>query len=336
MKEPTHPTHIPGPLDLSGDESELLAAWNAGAARVRYVDLLTREPKPTSPAVLELAEREVAERPVPLVALGINARLVRLVTGARWFVIRGAIEDGASWADAAAALGEPVDAVVAEYRAALARQAAAGVPGYDGPRARAVLASAPPPNPVAGQALDLAVRAGASQELAEELSGRLDASGLLISPKYAQDIREQAQTEARAEFEDELAELRDRVQSLTDERDAAHRTVTEQQAELGALRLRRGEVLDQDVTVYRAAHDSIPMREYVDRKVAREHCEDLIRQEQPGAQMTWVPDDGSEDAPEELCTYTAAAPEDVVGTGYTVTPVTVHAAYVRDEDGEAW
>lgn len=83
-----------------------------------------------------------------------------------------------------------------------------------------------------------------------------------------------------------------------------------------------------ELTIYRASHDSIVMGLYTTREAAREQCETLTRREVGDtALLGWVPDDGSEHAPEELCTG-----EDVECTGYVVTPLTVASAYDEEAD----
>ncbi|THA28263.1 hypothetical protein E4198_00165 [Streptomyces sp. RKND-216] len=82
------------------------------------------------------------------------------------------------------------------------------------------------------------------------------------------------------------------------------------------------------ITVYRASYDSIAMGLYTTREAARAHCEAYVRREVGDEViLDWVPDDSSEDAPEELCTgYDAEC------TGYIVTPLTVAAAYDEEAD----
>ncbi|MFI6530468.1 hypothetical protein [Streptomyces uncialis] len=83
----------------------------------------------------------------------------------------------------------------------------------------------------------------------------------------------------------------------------------------------------EPLTVYRASHDSIPMGLYTSRAAARAHCEAYVRRELGDTVfLGWVPDDDSEQAPEEL-----SAGHDIEPTGYVVTPLEVAAAY----DGEA-
>ncbi|MCP9205553.1 hypothetical protein [Streptomyces cucumeris] len=91
-----------------------------------------------------------------------------------------------------------------------------------------------------------------------------------------------------------------------------------------------------ELTVYRASHESITFGHYATREAAREHCEALVRRECGDAgSLGWIPDDGSDDAPEELSVFGPAWEEDgpeETCTGYVVTPLTVATAY--DEDGD--
>src|SRR5690606_3954321 len=90
-------------------------------------------------------------------------------------------------------------------------------------------------------------------------------------------------------------------------------------------------------TVYRASHDSIVMGLYTSREAARAHCETVLRHEigDKGV-LGWIPDDGSDLAPEELFIFGPSVDEDgfprETDTGYVVTPLEVAAAY--DPDGD--
>jgi hypothetical protein len=80
--------------------------------------------------------------------------------------------------------------------------------------------------------------------------------------------------------------------------------------------------------IYRASHDSIVMGHYTTREEARKHCETVLRREiGDSVWIGWVPDHGGDDAEEELCFS-----EEVLCSGYVVTPLEVAAAY--DEDGD--
>lgn len=82
------------------------------------------------------------------------------------------------------------------------------------------------------------------------------------------------------------------------------------------------------LTVFRASHDSIVMDLYATREAARKHCETELRREVGDEVfLGWVPDHGGDDAPEELCTG-----EDVICSGYVVTPLEVASEYDPDAD----
>jgi hypothetical protein len=87
----------------------------------------------------------------------------------------------------------------------------------------------------------------------------------------------------------------------------------------------------ESLTVWRAAHDTIPLGLYLTRATAEEHCTTSWKRAVPGRpNVCWVPDSGDEDAPADLC-Y-PDDDHDVVCTGYTVEPVTIASAF--DPDGE--
>jgi len=83
-----------------------------------------------------------------------------------------------------------------------------------------------------------------------------------------------------------------------------------------------------ELTIYRASHDAIVMGHYTIREAAREHCETVLRRELgDGVWIGWVPDDGSEDAPEELCFS-----DEVLCSGYVVAPLEVASEYDEEAD----
>jgi hypothetical protein len=92
----------------------------------------------------------------------------------------------------------------------------------------------------------------------------------------------------------------------------------------------RAEEVTAPVTVYRAEHSDsgITLGTYANRQAARKHCETVLRRETGDeAFLGWVPDDGSELAPEELCIG-----DDVECSGYIVTPVEVASEYDEEAD----
>ncbi|MHC5259864.1 hypothetical protein ACYSUO_18460 [Streptomyces sp. UC4497] len=83
-------------------------------------------------------------------------------------------------------------------------------------------------------------------------------------------------------------------------------------------------------TVYRAEHpdSGITLGTYSNRQAARQHCETVLRREiGDEVFLGWVPDDGSELAAEELCIG-----EDVVCSGYFVTPLEIASEYDEEAD----
>jgi hypothetical protein len=134
-----------------------------------------------------------------------------------------------------------------------------------------------------------------------------------------------------------VTELEKANAGLDDLRQQALARVAEVEAERSADKLTRllapTQALREDepaapLTVFRASHDSIVMGLYRTRGEARKHCETVLRREiGDEVWIGWVPDDGGEDAPEELCFG-----EDVECSGYYVTPMEVASAY--DPDGD--
>ncbi|MEV4335716.1 hypothetical protein [Streptomyces sp. NPDC049590] len=95
------------------------------------------------------------------------------------------------------------------------------------------------------------------------------------------------------------------------------------------------------LTVYRASHDSIVMGLYTTREAAREHCEALMRRENPVATLEWRPDgewredDDGEPGPdeaEELYVYGSDEDSTWDPSGYVVTPLEVASEYDEGAD----
>ncbi|MEV5953765.1 hypothetical protein AB0M11_08300 [Streptomyces sp. NPDC051987] len=96
------------------------------------------------------------------------------------------------------------------------------------------------------------------------------------------------------------------------------------------LRARVAELEAAPTTVYRAEHpdSGITLGHYGTREAARKHCETVLRREVGDETfLGWVPDDGSELAPEELCVG-----HDVECTGYIVTPLELASEYDEGAD----
>ncbi|WP_432589971.1 hypothetical protein ABVG11_34415 [Streptomyces sp. HD1123-B1] len=103
-------------------------------------------------------------------------------------------------------------------------------------------------------------------------------AGILFDPKLAEQIATAARDQAAAEYRAELEELRGRLAEL----------------EAGAH------------TLWRAEHHTIPIELYTNPRAAREHCESLMRRDEPDAELrwhTWEPSTDDDPQPEELvCT----------------------------------
>lgn len=144
--------------------------------------------------------------------------------------------------------------------------------------------------------------------------------------------RDAIRTEALREAADWLASV--------GETNAAYllRTCDVPTAEQGEKDTREGESTPQpaELTIYRASHESIVMGHYTTREAAREHCEALQRRElAEGAFLGWVPDDGSDKAPEELSVFGPGHDDDGPDedcTGYVVTPLEVASEYDEEAD----
>ncbi|MBL1100096.1 hypothetical protein [Streptomyces coffeae] len=82
-----------------------------------------------------------------------------------------------------------------------------------------------------------------------------------------------------------------------------------------------------ELTVYRASHESITFGHYVTREAAREHCETLVRREDPNAEIAWTDED---DGVQDLTLHVNGEFQD--WSGYVVTALTVAAAYDEEAD----
>ncbi|TDC21253.1 hypothetical protein E1265_18560 [Streptomyces sp. 8K308] len=117
-------------------DEELFHTWSRGASRVVWRTVLERG---RSEVAVDVARRELAAAPTALEALAANVALVRHLIGCRWYVMREAIESGATWEDIARTLGVGVREVQETYRAAITQQERHRVPGFDKARSWAVL-----------------------------------------------------------------------------------------------------------------------------------------------------------------------------------------------------
>jgi len=153
------------------------------------------------------------------------------------------------------------------------------------------------------------INAAAGVLLAAMQQGRQTPTGLALALDSARLINSPEHAAHVAELETRLAEY----ERPADE-DPIRYTLTEQ----------------APVTIYRAEHpdSGITLGHYGSRAAARKHCETVLRRDVGDEVfLGWVPDDGSEDAPEELCIG-----EDVVCSGYIVTPLDVPSQYDDEAD----
>ena len=117
-------------------EEELLATWLGGLSRTVWRDALARAASPEQAAV---SRDQLDHTPEPLAALEANTALIRLLVARRWFVVRDAIEEGATWEQVAAACQIPVQAVRASYRESIEQQELHLPDLHESTRSRAVL-----------------------------------------------------------------------------------------------------------------------------------------------------------------------------------------------------
>ncbi|MFI9005079.1 hypothetical protein [Streptomyces sp. NPDC053541] len=83
-----------------------------------------------------------------------------------------------------------------------------------------------------------------------------------------------------------------------------------------------------ELAVYRAQFESITLGHYTSPEAARSHCEALLLREWPSLSCTWAEDD--EDGIAELIAVYEDGTEST--TAYTVTPLSVAAAYDAEAD----
>jgi hypothetical protein len=121
-------------------ERDLLRVWDTHQKRRTWRDAISRG------GDRDVAERALAElEPVTaLDALEANRRLVELLIGRRWSVMRDAIEAGASWSDVGAALGMSRQGAHDWYQRKIQNQETYVPDFHDASRARAVLESGTP------------------------------------------------------------------------------------------------------------------------------------------------------------------------------------------------
>lgn len=118
------------------DVAELMNVWEAYGTLSTWTDAAERGADP------DIAAGALAEVPevTALDALEANRRLVDLVTGRRWYVMREAREAGASWSEIGEALGMTKQGAQDWYRRKLVEQEKYVGDLHDTAAARAVLA----------------------------------------------------------------------------------------------------------------------------------------------------------------------------------------------------
>lgn len=141
-----------------GDERELAAAWNTHFGRAIHQRALKAGSAPGG----MLAETAPVS---PLQALAANRRLVELLTGRRWLVMRDAREAGATWSEIGAALGMSKQGAQDFYRRKIEAQERYVGDFHDTARARAALEEDRDLDPNSDEGLDTAADA---QQAAED------------------------------------------------------------------------------------------------------------------------------------------------------------------------
>ncbi|NKY88906.1 hypothetical protein [Nocardia veterana] len=143
--------YLPAGTDISavladGDVRALMAVWDTYSSIKLYRSSLAKigqgessvaDPEGTR-AMLESSLAKVAEV-TPAQALEANRRLVDLLTGFRWFVMREAREAGDSWTRIGEALGMSKQGALDWYKRKIAFQEEFVPDFHDTDRARAVL-----------------------------------------------------------------------------------------------------------------------------------------------------------------------------------------------------
>lgn len=129
----------------TGDERRLLELWNTALTRGTWQEIANEARNGAissdSERHLQVAEEALAElaEVTALDALAANRRLVDLLTGHRWHVMRQAREEGATWEQIGAALGMSRQGAREWYGKKLARQEQYPGDFHDTDRGRAAL-----------------------------------------------------------------------------------------------------------------------------------------------------------------------------------------------------
>jgi hypothetical protein len=119
----------------NADDRELYRLWQAFGDQMTWRGVIDKG------GDREVAERALAELPgvTALEALEANRRLVELLTGQRWYVMRAAREAGATWEQVGAAMGMTKQGAQDWYRRKITDQERYAGQWHDAERARAAL-----------------------------------------------------------------------------------------------------------------------------------------------------------------------------------------------------
>ncbi|MFE2962018.1 hypothetical protein [Nocardia tengchongensis] len=151
--ETTDQGYLPAGTDVlavvsGGDERALQAAWSTYHHRQFLREVVARagrgdteaEQQRSANALPEfLAELDSLAEVTALQALTANRRMVDLLTGRRWTLMRDARESGESWAAIGAALGMSKQGALDWYKRKIAEQEKHVGKTHDADRARAVV-----------------------------------------------------------------------------------------------------------------------------------------------------------------------------------------------------
>jgi hypothetical protein len=128
--------------ETSDDRSldELLGVLRVSDQRELYERGIEQEQAAGHPAAVLVKALSDLPGVSGLEALRASRRVLELLTGARWHMMRQAREEGSSWSQVGEALGMSKQAAYDFYRRKLDRQDESAAPGtYNGPRSRAAL-----------------------------------------------------------------------------------------------------------------------------------------------------------------------------------------------------
>jgi hypothetical protein len=154
----------------------------------------------------------------------------------------------------------------------------------------------------------------------------VESAGLLLSPESAAELERLRERVAELEAAPSVqrrAGYEAAIEVMRSEKLPMSVGLLEAQLELDKL----DGLMPTEVTVYRASHESIVFGLYTTAEAAREHCETLMRREEPNATFDWI-----EDEEEGVAELAATIDADELVTGYVVTALTVASAYDPEVD----